>query len=94
MDMQLSIKTFAVSANFLQLVGLKVVDANDLSIFREAGSPSNPKMVLLHGFPASSHQYHNLISTPADHFHVVAPDYPGFEGRLVTIQNNPVLIAP
>jgi pimeloyl-ACP methyl ester carboxylesterase len=35
-------------------------------------------MVLLHGFPSSSHQYRNLMSTLADHFHVVAPDYPGF----------------
>jgi pimeloyl-ACP methyl ester carboxylesterase len=33
---------------------------------------------LLHGFPASSHQYRNLISALADNFHVVAPDYPGF----------------
>jgi pimeloyl-ACP methyl ester carboxylesterase len=57
----------------------KTVTVDDLSIFyREAGSPSNPKMVLLHGFPASSHQYRNLISALADHFHVVASDYPGF----------------
>ena len=35
-------------------------------------------MVLLHGFPSSSHQYRNLISTLAEHFHIIAPDYPGF----------------
>jgi len=35
-------------------------------------------MVLLHGFPSSSHQYRDLISVLANHFHVVAPDYPGF----------------
>jgi pimeloyl-ACP methyl ester carboxylesterase len=35
-------------------------------------------MVLLHGFPSSSHQYRDLISALADHFHIVAPDYPGF----------------
>jgi pimeloyl-ACP methyl ester carboxylesterase len=35
-------------------------------------------MVLLHGFPSSSHQFRNLMSTLADHFHVIAPDYPGF----------------
>ena len=46
--------------------------------YREAGDPANPKLVLLHGFPASSHQYRNLIPTLADHFHVIAPDYPGF----------------
>jgi pimeloyl-ACP methyl ester carboxylesterase len=33
---------------------------------------------LLHGFPSSSHQYRNLILALADHFHVIAPDYPGF----------------
>jgi len=46
--------------------------------YREAGSPQNPKLVLLHGFPASSHQYRNLIPALADSFHVIAPDYPGF----------------
>jgi len=46
--------------------------------YREAGEPSNPKLVLLHGWPASSHQYRNLIPALADRFHVVAPDYPGF----------------
>ena len=50
-----------------------------LSIFyREAGDPSNPKLLLLHGFPASSHQYRNLISALSDRFHIIAPDYPGF----------------
>jgi pimeloyl-ACP methyl ester carboxylesterase len=57
----------------------KKVTVDELSIFyRETGDPTNPKLVLLHGFLASSHQYRNLISVLADHFHVVAPDYPGF----------------
>lgn len=57
----------------------KMVTVDGLSIFyREAGDPANPKIVLLHGFPSSSHQYRNLMFTLADHFHVVAPDYPGF----------------
>jgi pimeloyl-ACP methyl ester carboxylesterase len=57
----------------------RTVTVDGLSIFyREAGDPSNPKMVLLHGFPSSSHQYRDLISVLANHFHVVAPDYPGF----------------
>jgi pimeloyl-ACP methyl ester carboxylesterase len=57
----------------------KMVTVDGLSIFyREAGDPANPKIVLLHGFPSSSHQYRSLMSTLADHFHVVAPDYPGF----------------
>jgi len=46
--------------------------------YREAGDPRNPKLVLLHGFPASSHQYRDLIPALATRFHVVAPDYPGF----------------
>ena len=46
--------------------------------YREAGDPASPKLVLLHGFPASSHQYRDLIPALADRFHVIAPDYPGF----------------
>jgi len=46
--------------------------------YREAGSPGSPKVVLLHGFPASSHQYRNLIHALASRFHVISPDYPGF----------------
>jgi pimeloyl-ACP methyl ester carboxylesterase len=46
--------------------------------YREAGDRANPAIVLLHGFPSSSHQYRNLIPALADRFHVIAPDYPGF----------------
>jgi len=46
--------------------------------FREAGQPGNPKLVFLHGFPASSHQYRNLLPALADTFHMIAMDYPGF----------------
>ena len=46
--------------------------------YREAGNPANPKLVLLHGFPASSHQYRDLIRALGGTFHVIAPDYPGF----------------
>ena len=46
--------------------------------YREAGDPESPKLVLLHGFPASSHQYRDLVRALADRFHVIAPDYPGF----------------
>ena len=50
-----------------------------LSVFyREAGDPANPKLLLLGGFPASSHQFRNLIPALADRFHVLSPDYPGF----------------
>lgn len=46
--------------------------------YREAGSASAPTLVLLHGFPSSSHQYRNLIPALAHKYHVIAPDYPGF----------------
>ena len=46
--------------------------------YREAGDPSNPKLLLLHGWPSSSHQYRDLIPALADRFHILAPDYPGF----------------
>ena len=46
--------------------------------YREGGDPQNPKIVLLHGFPSSSHQYRDLLPALATDFHVVAPDYPGF----------------
>jgi pimeloyl-ACP methyl ester carboxylesterase len=57
----------------------KNTEINGLNIFyREAGEQTKPKLVLLHGFPASSHQYRNLIPALAGQFHIVAPDYPGF----------------
>lgn len=46
--------------------------------YREAGNPSSPTVLLLHGFPTSSHMYRNLIPLLADKYHVIAPDLPGF----------------
>ena len=46
--------------------------------YREAGSQSSPTIVLLHGFPTSSHMFRDLIPQLADNYHVIAPDYPGF----------------
>ncbi len=48
--------------------------------YREAGDPSLPKLVLLHGWPSSSHQYRDLIPALSKRFHVIAPDYQGFGG--------------
>lgn len=45
--------------------------------YREAGDPGKPTVVLLHGFPSSSHMFRDLIPELACCFHVVAPDYPG-----------------
>ncbi|MGB3455153.1 MAG: alpha/beta hydrolase [Litorimonas sp.] len=57
--------------------GYETVDGVKI-FFREAGDPANPTIVLLHGFPTSSHQYRDLIDELSDDFHLVAPDYPGF----------------
>lgn len=46
--------------------------------YREAGDPENPTVLLLHGFPTPSHMFRNLIPDLAEHYHVLAPDYPGF----------------
>ncbi|MGH8783164.1 alpha/beta fold hydrolase [Paraburkholderia sp.] len=45
--------------------------------YREAGDKSKPTLLLLHGFPSSSHEFRDLIPLISDNFHVVAPDYPG-----------------
>jgi pimeloyl-ACP methyl ester carboxylesterase len=56
----------------------KTADVAGLKLFyREAGEPSQPTIVLLHGFPSSSYQFHDLIPRLVDRFHVIAPDYPG-----------------
>ncbi|MGK5683996.1 alpha/beta fold hydrolase [Actinoplanes sp. URMC 104] len=52
---------------------------NGLEVFyREAGDPSQPTLLLLHGFPTSSHMFRNLISSLADEYHLIAPDHIGF----------------
>jgi pimeloyl-ACP methyl ester carboxylesterase len=58
---------------------LRRADVGDVSVFyREAGDPQRPTILLLHGFPTSSHQFRDLIPRLADRYHVVAPDLPGF----------------
>ena len=60
-------------------VQFRTITIDGLKIFyREAGSPQAPTVILLHGFPASSFMYRNLIPQLAGRFHVVAPDFPGF----------------
>jgi pimeloyl-ACP methyl ester carboxylesterase len=53
------------------------VDGHRL-FFREAGDPSAPPVVLLHGFPTSSYMFRHLIPALADRYHVIAPDHLGF----------------
>lgn len=60
-----------------QIKRVTVDDGIDV-FYREAGLKSAPKILLLHGFPSSSHQYRNLIPRLAAKYHVVAPDLPGF----------------
>ena len=57
----------------------RTVKVEGLDIFyREAGPKDAPTVLLLHGFPTSSHMFRNLIPALADKYHVVAPDYPGY----------------
>lgn len=66
-----SVSTSRVSHKFADADGVKV-------FYREAGDRSKPTMLLLHGFPSSSHQFRLLIPLLAPHYHVIAPDLPGF----------------
>ncbi|CAG9173901.1 alpha/beta fold hydrolase [Cupriavidus pampae] len=60
-------------------VQYRFADADGVRVFyREAGDDALPTMLLLHGFPTSSHQFRHLIPQLAQHFHVIAPDLPGF----------------
>src|SRR5947209_5321296 len=54
-----------------------VVDGNRI-FYREDGAKTAPGILLLHGFPTSSHMFRNLIPAFADRYHVIAPDLPGF----------------
>jgi pimeloyl-ACP methyl ester carboxylesterase len=60
-------------------VNYQTITVENVDIFyREAGDPNKPTILLLHGFPTSSHMFRNLIPALSDRFHVIAPDYPGF----------------
>lgn len=61
------------------MIRYRTATVDGLKLFyRDAGSPEHPTLLLLHGFPSSSHMFRNLIPLLADRFHVVAPDLPGF----------------
>ena len=53
------------------------IDGLDI-FYREAGSREKPTLLLLHGFPTSSHMFRDLMPALADQFHLVAPDFPGY----------------
>lgn len=62
---------FAVDMQTMEITGQTIA-------YREAGDPSNPTILLLHGFPTSSHMFRELIPVLAEDYYVIAPDYPGF----------------
>src|SRR5262249_36276781 len=81
--------TNSVSAQQSVKVFHKTVKVGDLDIFyREAGPTDAPTILLLHGFPTSSQMFRNLIPALTDHYHVVAPDYPGFGHSSMPSRNN------
>ncbi len=60
------------------MMRFRTVSIDGLDIFyREAGSRDNPTILLLHGFPTSSHMFRNLMPALCDRFHLAARDYPG-----------------
>lgn len=60
-------------------VAYRTITVDGVNIFyREAGPPDAPVILLLHGFPSSSHMFRNLIPQLADRYRVIAPDYPGY----------------
>ncbi|MFB9054144.1 alpha/beta fold hydrolase [Formosa undariae] len=60
----------ATTYNYAEIDSVKL-------FYREAGDKNNPTIVLLHGYPSSSHSYRNLIPMLATHYHVIAPDHLG-----------------
>ncbi|MBL4892234.1 MAG: alpha/beta hydrolase [Rhizobiaceae bacterium] len=74
--------TFAADLAFQSTVSQSVYRSEKIGgvniAYREAGDPSKPTVLLLHGFPTSSHMFRNLIPELAKKYHVIAPDYPGF----------------
>lgn len=57
--------------NTIRISGLDI-------FYREAGREDKPAMILFHGFPSSSHMFRDLMPMLEAHFHLIAPDYPGF----------------
>src|SRR5580765_4091383 len=63
----------------MNTLNFKTVKVNGQDIFfRAAGDRNKPTILLLHGFPSSSHMYRDLINDLSSDYHLIAPDYPGF----------------
>lgn len=70
--------TAAPTINNLDVKYQKVQVQDTKIFYREAGDPSRPTILLLHGFPTSSFMYREIIPVLATKYHVIAPDLPGF----------------
>jgi pimeloyl-ACP methyl ester carboxylesterase len=69
-------QSFPMTTNSIRY---QTADVDGIKLFyREAGNPKSPKLLLLHGFPTSSHMFRDLIPLLSDKYHIVAPDLPGF----------------
>jgi len=77
----MSIQPHPISYRYQQADGVNI-------FYREAGDPALPALLLLHGFPTSSHQFRDLIPLLADKFHIIAPDLPGFGFTEVPAERN------
>lgn len=63
----------------MNTTNFKTLQLGDIEIFyREAGNKNKPVILLLHGFPSSSHMFRNLINDLSEDYYLIAPDYPGF----------------
>src|SRR6201988_4281495 len=80
-DMEVHMKVVQVTDMSLAypVTYYRITKVDGVNIFyREAGPAQAPVVLLLHGFPTSSHMFRNLIPALADRYHVIAPDYPGY----------------
>jgi hypothetical protein len=69
------------------------IDGVDV-FYREAGPKDGPVLILLHGFPTSSHMFRDLITRLDDKYHIIAPDYPGYgTGHFALESNGPEIAA-
>ena len=76
--LSISMMSSASASNQTQ-TQFKTIKVDNLDIFyREAGKKDAPTIILLHGFPTSSHMFRNIIPTLSEKYHVIAPDYPGY----------------
>jgi len=75
------VKEFIIQTStfYIVIIQYKTVKVNGVNIFyREAKNLKKPTILLLHGFPSSSHMFRNLIRELAGEYNIIAPDYPGF----------------